>query len=212
MGTDTTADEAIPAEASHFLDLNGDGKVDYEDALHALKIAGVTVSAAATAVGVTAATSAAAGAALVSSTAASMGTSIAAAGGAVVGTVAGLSAGTSTIGVINVVQVGSAMLVESATLSSVSSGVVGAWAGTTSAFAASAEIASGYIAGLPIVKAAAVSSLKSAGEVVVIGGIVFSVKAAIATGLVMAVLAAGVVYYVLTKEAEEKIESGTLEA
>ena len=193
-------------------DLNDDGVVDLKDLTHALKLAGITVSAAASAVGITAAASAAAGAALVSSTAATIGTGITAAGGAVVGTVAGLSAGTSTAGIISVTNIGSALLVESFTVTTISKGVVTAWAATTTAVAASAEIASGYVAGLPIVKAAAVSSLKASGDIVMIGGIAFSVNVAIVTGLVTAVIVGAVVLYVLTSEGQAKLENGELTA
>ena len=193
-------------------DLNDDGVVDLKDLAHALKLAGITVSAAASAVGITAAASAAAGAALVSSTAATISTGITAAGGAVVGTVAGLSAGTSTAGIISVTNIGSALLVESFTVTTISKGVVTAWAATTTAVAASAEIASGYVAGLPIVKAAAVSSLKASGDIVMIGGIAFSVNVAIVTGLVTAVIVGAVVLYVLTSEGQAKLENGELTA
>ena len=193
-------------------DLNDDGVVDLKDLAHALKLAGITVSAAASAVGITAAASAAAGAALVSSTAATIGTGITAAGGAVVGTVAGLSAGTSTAGIISVTNIGSALLVESFTVTTISKGVVTAWAATTTAVAASAEIASGYVAGLPIVKAAAVSSLKASGDIVMIGGIAFSVNVAIVTGLVTAIIVGAVVLYLLTSEGQAKLENGELTA
>ena len=193
-------------------DLNDDGVVDLKDLAHALKLAGITVSAAASAVGITAAASAAAGAALVSSTAATIGTGITAAGGAVVGTVAGLSAGTSTAGIISVTNIGSALLVESFTVTTISKGVVTAWAATTTAVAASAEIASGYVAGLPIVKAAAVASLKASGDIVMIGGIAFSVNVAIVTGLVTAIIVGAVVLYLLTSEGQAKLENGELTA
>jgi hypothetical protein len=193
-------------------DLNDDGVVDLKDLAHALKLAGITVSAAASAVSITAAASAAAGAALVSSTAATIGTGITAAGGAVVGTVAGLSAGTSTAGIISVTNIGSALLVESFTVTTISKGVVTAWAATTTAVAASAEIASGYVAGLPIVKAAAVASLKASGDVVMIGGIAFSVNVAIVTGLVTAIIVGAVVLYLLTSEGQAKLENGELTA
>lgn len=202
---DVTQDKSL-------FDLNDDGVVDLKDLAHALKLAGITVSAAASAVGITAAASAAAGAALVSSTAATIGTGITAAGGAVVGTVAGLSAGTSTAGIISVTNIGSALLVESFTVTTISKGVVTAWAATTTAVAASAEIASGYVAGLPIVKAAAVSSLKASGDIVMIGGIAFSVNVAIVTGLVTAVIVGAVVLYVLTSEGQAKLENGELTA
>ena len=201
----------MPQDKSLF-DLNDDGVVDFKDLTHALKLAGITVSAAASAVGITAAASAAAGAALVSSTASTIGTGITAAGGAVVGTVAGLSAGTSTAGIISVTNIGSALLVESFTVTTISKGVVTAWAATTTAVAASAEIASGYVAGLPIVKAAAVSSLKASGDIVMIGGIAFSVNVAIVTGLVTAVIVGAVVLYVLTSEGQAKLENGELTA
>jgi len=193
------------------LDLNGDGKIDRKDLYHAMKVAGITVSAGAAAVGVTAAASATAGAALVSSTASTIGTSIAVAGGTIAGAAAGLYAGTTSFVLIHAVKIGSVLFVESAVVSSVSSATVLAWSSVTGAAAAALEIASGTIAGLPIVKAAALSALQASGQVIVIGGVAFSTNVAIASGAVLAVVAAGVVYYVLTKEGQEKLESNQLE-
>lgn len=192
------------AVSSRF-DLNGDGAVDLKDLAYAAKVAGVTVSAAATAVGVTAAVSAAAGAALVSTQAASFGAGIAAAGGAIVGTAAGFSAGTTTFGLISVTQIGSALLIETIAFKSVSTAAVAAWASTTTVVAATTEIASGYIAGLPIVKSAALASLKASGEVVVIGGIPFGVNTAIVAGIVTAVVVGAMVFYLLTDTGHNKL-------
>ena len=199
------------AVSSRF-DLNGDGAVDLKDLAYAAKVAGVTVSAAAAAVGVTAAASAAAGAALVSTKAASLGAGIAAAGGAVVGTAAGFSAGTTSFGLISVTEIGSALLIETIAFKSVSTAAVSAWASTTTAVAATAEVASGYIAGLPIVKSAALASLKASGEVVMIGGIPFGVNTAIVAGIVTAVVVGAVVFYLLTDEGQQKLLKGELTA
>ena len=193
------------------LDLNGDGKIDRKDLYHAMKVAGISVSAAAAAVGVTAVASATAGAALVSATASSIGTTVAVASGTIVGAAAGLYAGTSSFLLIHAVKIGSVMFVESAIFSSVSYGTVLAWSSVTGAAAAALEIASGTIAGLPIVKAAALTALEASGQVIVIGGVAFSTTVAIASGAILAVVAAGVVYYVLTKEGQEKLDSNELE-
>lgn len=193
------------------LDLNGDGKIDRKDLYYAMKVAGISVSGAAAAVGVTAVASATAGAALVSATASSIGTAVAVAGGTLAGAVAGLYAGTSSFVLIHAVKIGSVLFVESAVVTSVSSATVLAWTSVTGAAAAALEIASGTIAGLPIVKAIALTSLEASGQVIVIGGVAFSTNVAIASGAVLAVVAAGVVYYVLTKEGQEKLESNELE-
>ena len=193
------------------LDLNGDGKIDRKDLYHAMKVAGISVSAAAAAVGVTAVASATAGAALVSATASSIGTTVAVASGTIVGAAAGLYAGTSSFLLIHAVKIGSVMFVESAVVTSVSSTTVLAWTSATGAVAAALEIASGTIAGLPIVKAAALTALEASGQMIVIGGVAFSTSVAIASGAILAVVAAGVAYYVLTKEGQEKLESNELE-
>jgi len=209
LGAETKAERVF--KRLGMLDLNGDGKIDRKDLYHAMKVAGITVSAGAAAVGVTAAASATAGAALVSSTASTIGTSIAVAGGTIAGAAAGLYAGTTSFVLIHAVKIGSVLFVESAVVSSVSSATVLAWSSVTGAAAAALEIASGTIAGLPIVKAAALSALQASGQVIVIGGVAFSTNVAIASGAVLAVVAAGVVYYVLTKEGQEKLESNQLE-
>ena len=193
------------------LDLNGDGKIDRKDLYYAMKVAGISVSAGAAAVGVTAVASATAGAALVSATASTIGTSIAVASGTIVGAAAGLYAGTSSFLLIHAVKIGSVIFVESAVVTSVSSATVLAWTSVTGAAAAALEIASGTIAGLPIVKAAALTALEASGQVIVIGGVAFSTPVAIASGAILAVVAAGVVYYILTKEGQEKLDSNELE-
>ena len=193
------------------LDLNGDGKIDRKDLYYAMKVAGISVSGAAAAVGVTAVASATAGAALVSATASSIGTSVAVAGGTIAGAAAGLYAGTSSFVLIKAAQFGSFLIVESAVVTSVSTATVLAWSSVTGAAAAALEVASGTIAGLPIVKAAALTALQASGQVIVIGGVAFSMSVAIASGAILAVVAAGVVYYVLTKEGQEKLDSNELE-
>ena len=196
----------ISPQRTSRLDLNGDGRVDHKDLLHGMKVAGITVTAAASAVGVTAATAAIAGQALVGATASTIGTAAATTGGAIAGFATGLAAGTSTFGAVAVTKIGSALLIQSVTVTSVSASVVAKWTATTTAIAAATEIGSGFIAGLPIVKAVATAGLKTSGEIVVIAGTAFSVKAAIASGLIIAVAAGGTVYFLLTKEGAEKAE------
>lgn len=68
------------------------------------------------------------------------------------------------------------------------------------------EIATGTIANLPIVKASATAIGVAKGEVFVIGGIAFSVQAAIIMGLISVVVIAGVTYWVYTGSKDKSIE------
>jgi hypothetical protein len=194
----------------HF-DLNKDGKVDHQDAVLAAKGIGITVTSAAVAVGVTSAIAAAAGSALVAGKAASIGTTLAVGAGMATGTVVGLFAGTSTAGFIAITQIGNAFFVESAIITSVSLDVVTTWAAATTGVAAAAEIAGGFIAGMPIVKTAAIASLKASGEIIVIGGKAFSVGAAISTGLVVTIIVAGIAYYLLTELGKDAVSQSQIE-
>jgi len=68
------------------------------------------------------------------------------------------------------------------------------------------ELAAGKIAGLPIVKSAATSIAVANGEVIVIGGIAFSVQAAIALGLISVVVVGGFAYWLYNGEEEKAVE------
>jgi hypothetical protein len=195
--------------ASKALDVNGDGSLDLADVKAAGRVVadnGVaisgTVGAAVTVAAGSAAAGAAVGSAIVGAKAAAIGSAVATAAGATAGVVGGLWAGTATIPGLLVTQIGSLIIVESATLVTVSAPVVAAWTSTATVASAAAEAATGFVAGLPVVKSAAAYSAKAAGDIVMIGGVAFSVKAAIVAGLVLAVVIGGVAYYVLTKEGQ----------
>lgn len=72
--------------------------------------------------------------------------------------------------------------------------------GTGAAVGFVSEIAAGKIAGLPIVQAVATEALVMQGKVFVVGGIAFSVQAAIAIGLISAVIVGGYTYFILNSE------------
>lgn len=72
--------------------------------------------------------------------------------------------------------------------------------GTGAAVGFVSEIAAGKIAGLPIVQAVATEVLVMQGKVFVVGGIAFSVQAAIAIGLISAVIVGGYTYFILNSE------------
>jgi len=197
------------------------------------------VTASAVAAGVTAAGAAAAGAAIVSSTAASIGAGAASAAGVIAGYGLGSGAASvygavkayqvskaaafvtgkwaAAVGITDVftLQAVNAVVVEKmaaavapqvlATMSALKTATTSA--GASVGFVA--EIAAGEIAGLPIVKSAATSIAVARGEVFVIGGIAFSVQAAIILGLIAVVVIGGYTYWVYTgKDKKCKLKKG----
>jgi len=73
------------------------------------------------------------------------------------------------------------------------------------------ELAAGKIAELPVVKAAATSMAVAKGEVIVIGGIAFSVQAAIILGLISVVVVGGYTYWLFNggDKSNAKVSEGT---
>ena len=187
------------------LDVNGDGKINSRDAVAAGKIA----AAAAAGVASTAFIGMVVGNAIVAAKAAAIAKTVAAIAGAGAGVAFGGILGTSTAVTITkgvtLINGGSMALISttSTAVTSISSAVVAKTSALTTAGAWAAEASTGYIAGLPIIEKVAVAKEVKEGSVVIIGGKVIGVKAAIASGLIAAIVVAGVVYYVAIKPRKE---------
>jgi hypothetical protein len=180
--------------ASSVLDVNGDGVVDYRDAIAAAKIASaVTLGA-----GATVAAGAIAGSTIVSAGAAAIATKIAMVSGAAAGAFIAGTFGATTAVSYTMVQVGSFVVLGSSTVTSVSGPLLAAAAGTGSWVG---QIATGKIAGMAIIKSVALSNTVAAGEVLIIGGIPIGVTAALTAGLIAILIVGAYAYYVLTKDA-----------
>ena len=181
------------AAANEILDINGDGSVDLKDAIMGLKVALASGGTAGTA-------GLAHGAYLVASTASSIGATLAATGGSIAGAISGITAGTTTMGALSIANLGSVVVVQSAVAQMVNTGVATAITSATTTAAVAAEAASGYIAGLPIIKSAAAGILSKTGQVVVISGVAIGIHAAIAAGVISLVVCLGVVYFLRSNQ------------
>lgn len=176
------------------LDVNGDGVVNHQDAVVAAKIAG----AAAIGVGATAAVSAAAGSAIVAAGAAAVAAKVGAVAGATAGVFIAASLGTASA-TFSVMAVGPAAVVIAS--GSVTSAVsVKLLAVSMGAGALLGKTASGAIAGLPIIKASALTNAVAAHEVIMVAGVPMAVNAALVAGLIAIVIVGGYAYYLLTKD------------
>ncbi len=201
---------SVKSGARQSLDINGDGALNFEDVSAAGRavanngsvVAG-SVAAAVTVAAGSAAAGAVVGSAMVGAKASAIGATLATAAGATAGVLGGLWAGTTAIPGLLVTQIGSLVIIESATLMTVSAPVVAAWTTTATAASAAAEAMTGFVAGMPLIQSAAASSLEAAGKVVLIGGAPISIQAAIVAGFVIALVIAGIAYYVLTSEGQQ---------
>ena len=191
------------AAVTKALDLNGDGEVNLQDALWGASIVGATAANVA-AVGYLS------GAALVSATSTAMGSTLAATGGSIAGAFTGISLGTTTVGALSVINLGSMIVVKSTLAQVVNTSAAAAVTSISTTATVAAEAASGFIAGLPIVQTSAIASLEKTGEIIVLGGFPIGIHAAIAAGLITLVICAGVVYYLRTKEQFTDEELGQL--
>jgi hypothetical protein len=181
------------------LDVNGDGVIDHKDALAAAKIAG----AATVGVGATAAAGAIAGSSIVATGAAAIASKVAMVGGAAAGAfIAGTFGATTTI-TAGIVHYGSIVVIGSSTATSVSAPLLAAAA---SAGSWAAQVATGKIADMAIIKSVALTKAVAAGEVILIGGVPMGVTAAITAGLIAIVIVGAYAYYILTKDSVSEDE------
>lgn len=184
----------IAGNMSGVLDVNGDGVVDYLDAIAAAKIAGSVVAGA----GATAAAGALAGSTIVATGAAAIAAKVAFLAGAAAGAFIAGTLGASTVVSACIIDLGSVVIIGSSTVTTISAPLVAA-ASTASGWLA--QVATGKVAGMAIIQQVALSQAVTAGEVIVIAGVPIGVSAAIATGLIAIVIVAGYAYYLLTKDA-----------
>ncbi|MEI6797610.1 MAG: hypothetical protein WCO04_00145 [Pseudomonadota bacterium] len=185
--------------ASSVLDINGDGVVDYRDAIAAAKIAGAATLGA----GASVAAGALAGSTIVTAGAAAIATKIAMVSGAAAGAFIAGTFGATTAVSYTMVQVGSFVVFGSSAVTSVSGPLLAAAAGAGSWVG---QVTTGKIAGMTIIKSIALSNAVSAGEVLIIGGIPIGVTAALTTGLIAILIVGAFAYYVLTKDAVPSLE------
>jgi hypothetical protein len=126
-------------------------------------------------------------------------------GGAAAGAFIGATFGSSTAVSAAVIHYGSAVVVGSSSVTSISAPLLAAAASTGSW---AAQIATGKIADMAILKSVALSKAVAAGEVVIIAGVPMGVTAAIAAGLIAIVIVGAYAYYILTKDAVPKEQEG----
>ena len=180
--------------AVNVLDANGDGVIDHRDAVAAAQIAG----AATVGVGATIAAGAIAGSTIVATGATAIAAKVAMVGGAAAGAfIAGTFGATTTI-TAGIAHYGSIVVVGSSSVTTLSAPLLAAAASTGSW---AAQVATGKIADMAIIKSVALSKAVATGEIVMIGGIPIGVAAAIAAGLLAIVIVGAYAYYILTKDA-----------
>jgi Dockerin type I domain len=218
------------------LDVNGDGKVDYKDAIAAAKnignkaipskstfdangdgvidhkdaiVAAKIAGAAVAGAGATFAAGAYGGALIVSGGATAIATGVVSAAGAAVGAFTGAILGTATTSSFLAMQTASgALIIVSETAAAVSPGLVSAFSGVGSTVSAMNSTLVAKVAGLPVIEALAVKSAVSKGAIVVIYGVPIAREIAIAAGLVSIVIVGGYAYFLLNKDVEKEDVEG----
>lgn len=209
------AQKAVEAitPSKNILDINGDGVIDINDALDAARITGATIVGA----GVTLGVGAVAGSVLVTGKATAIATVVAASIGSAAGAGIGVLFGSTTVVSWAAVQLASgSWVVATKTVIATSPAFVSAMSSIGSLASATSSGIVSTIAGFPVVQIAALQSLVASKQVLIIAGIPIAREAAIAAGLVAAVVVGGYVYYVLTRkrfdkeEVEEALGNGPL--
>lgn len=187
--------------AANALDVNGDGVIDHRDAVAAGKIAGAATVGA----GVTAAAGVLAGSAIVATGASAIASKVAMVSGAAAGAFIAGTLGATTAVSASIFHFGSVVVIGSSAVTSVSAPLLAAAASTGSW---AAQLATGKIADMAILKSVALSKAVAAGDVVMIAGVPVGVTAALAAGLIAIVIVGAYAYYVLTKDAVREGDDG----
>lgn len=190
----------VAKEKRNALDLNGDGRVDYKDAIVATKIAGAAVVGAGTAL----AAGAYGGALVVSGTASTIATGIVAAAGASVGAFAGAILGTTSATFMAVETASGAVVIASEAAVAFTPQLVSAFSGVGSVASAMNSTIVAKIAGLPVIQSLAVEAAISKGSTIVIGGVPILREAALAAGLISLLIVGGYAYVVLNENEVEQ--------
>lgn len=185
------------------LDINGDGKVDINDALDAARITGAAIAA----TGITVAVSSYAGAVLVTGQATTIATTITASIGAGIG--GGLTAllgSTTTVAWATWQTSSGVWIIAAKGVKAISPTLVASVSGASAFAASSAQSAVSAIAGFPLIEKIAMSSLVGSGDILIIAGVPIAREVAIASALVALVVFAGYTYYILTRKRINKEE------
>ena len=184
-------------------DLNGDGKVDYKDAIVAAKFVGAVAAG----VGTSLAAGAYGGALTVSGTATAIATGITASVGATAGAFTGALLGATTTSTFVAVKAASGtMIVAAHSAAAFTPGLVSAFSAVASIGSAMNTAVVANIAGLPVIEAIAINTGLTKGSLVLIGGVPILREAAIAAGLIVLVIVGGYAYIMLTDAADKKLE------
>lgn len=188
-------------------DINGDGVVDINDALDAARITGATIAG----IGVTFGVGAVAGSVLVTGKATAIASVVASSIGGVAGAGFGAMLGTTTAVSWGAVQLaGGSWILATKTVVSTSPTFVTALSSIGSLASATSSGIVNTIAGFPVVQSAAINSLVSSKQLLVIAGVPIAREVALATGLVALVVVGGYAYYVLTRARIDKGEVETI--
>jgi hypothetical protein len=186
----------VAKEKRNALDLNGDGRVDYKDAIVATKIAGAAVVGAGTAL----AAGAYSGALVVSGTASTIATGIVATAGASVGAFTGAILGATSTTFMAVKTASGAVVIASEAAVTFTPQLVAAFSGVS----AMNSMVVAKIAGLPVIQSLAVEAAISKGSTIVIGGVPILREAALAAGLISLLIVGGYAYVLLNENEVEQ--------
>jgi hypothetical protein len=200
----TKKNKATRSALSKALDVNGDGVVDYKDAIAAAKIASSAVAG----VGATAIYSASAGSTIVAMGATALASKATTIAGAAAGLFVAATLGSTTTATFGVLKLSSTLVITSSTLTTAVSGKLAAASAAGGALLA--QTANGAIAGFPIIQKIALSKAASSGSIVIVAGTPMSVAAAVSAGLVAIIIVGGYAYYVLTKDRLEEADTTVL--
>lgn len=190
----------VAKEKRNALDLNGDGRVDYKDAIVATKIAGAAVVGAGTAL----AAGAYSGALVVSGTASTIATGIVATAGASVGAFTGAILGATSTTFMAVKIASGAVVIASEAAVTFTPQLVAAFSGVSTVASAMNSTVVAKIAGLPVIQSLAVEAAISKGSTIVIGGVPILREAALAAGLISLLIVGGYAYVLLNENEVEQ--------
>lgn len=184
-------------------DINGDGVVDINDALDAARITGATIAG----IGVTFSVGAVAGSILVTGKATAIAAVVASSIGAAAGAGFGaIFATTSTVSWGAVQLASGSWILATKTVVATSPAFVTAMSSIGSLATATSSGVVKTVAGFPVIQSAAVKSLISSKQVLLIAGIPVAREVALASGLVALVVVGGYAYYVLTRKRINKAD------
>lgn len=199
------AQKAVSAltPSKNAFDINGDGIIDINDALDAARITGATIAG----IGVTFSVGAVAGSVLVTGKATAIASVVASSIGAAAGAGFGsVFVTTNTVSWAAVQLASGSWILATKTVVATSPAFVTAMSSIGSLATGTSSGIVNTIAGFPVIKAAAVQSLVSSNQVLLIAGIPVAREVALVTGLVALVVVSGYAYYVLTRKRIDRVD------